>query len=205
MLDPNHTPYKTIVADTHAELPPIKGSRFIAYAFPVVNDEEVDAYLQHVRSRYPDARHWCFAYQLRAARKTRFSDDGEPAGSAGKPILAPIVGRALYDVLVVVVRYFGGVKLGVGGLVRAYSDAANAVLNAAEIIEVTPKIDLFVQFGYEQTAQVNRALFELGLMLEDIHYTDIVQARIAVLPQDLVRTQTLLTDYTAGKIIIKQA
>ncbi len=99
----------------------------MGFAAPVGDDEAAMVFLQRIKQRFPDARHWCWAYQLRHQGKTRFSDDGEPGGSAGKPILAPIVGRQLVDTMVVVVRYFGGVKLGVGGLVRAYSSGGDCV------------------------------------------------------------------------------
>ena len=113
-----------------------KGSKFMAFAYPVVSESEIKERLEALRKKYFDARHHCFAYIL-GADKTRFRafDDGEPNHSAGDPILGQIRSRDLTNVLVVVVRYFGGVKLGVGGLISAYKAAAEEALNNAIVME----------------------------------------------------------------------
>lgn len=197
-------PYLTLAGTVEHEIAAIKGSRFIALAAPTADETATAAFIQQVKTRYPDARHHCWAYQLREQNKTRFSDDGEPNGSAGKPILAPIVGRELVDTMIVVVRYFGGVKLGVGGLVRAYSQAANAVLDEAEqqqlLLTITPKVQLSLCYTYDLTAQVAAALASLGLEETDLHYTDCVQSALAVSREDIESVSAVLTDYTASKI-----
>lgn len=195
-------PYLTIVETSKHEIDPIKGSRFIGFAAPIVNDEAAIAFVEHIKSRYPDARHWCWAYQLREQQRTRFNDDGEPSGSAGKPILAPIVGRELFDTMVVVVRYFGGIKLGVGGLVRAYSHAANAVLNSATIVEVVPKVTLQLDYGYDDTVPIAAVLAQLALSQENPTYSERVQSQLLVVPDALDDVITQLTNATKGRVKI---
>lgn len=204
--DSDDSPYLTLTDNVVCEIEPIKGSRFIALAFPVGDEAAVADAIAQSKADYPDARHHCWAYRLQEQEKTRFSDDGEPNGSAGKPILAPIVGNELLGVLIVVVRYFGGVKLGVGGLVRAYSQAANAVLEYAKtdkkIITITPKVMLTLQYPYDCTNQVNTALHALDLTTEHSRYDVQVCTDIAVIRKDINAVVQRLADYTAGKIQI---
>lgn len=121
-----------------------KGSRFIGLVYPVSGPEEIKAILEKVRKQYHDARHHCFAWVLgRDKQNYRLNDDGEPSGTAGKPILGQISSHGLTDVLIVVVRYFGGKLLGVGGLINAYRSAAESAINNGEIVE------LFIQDFYE--------------------------------------------------------
>lgn len=199
----NKKPYLTITDTNEHEIDPIKGSRFIGFASPVESDDAALAFVEDIKSRYPDARHWCWAYQLREQKRTRFNDDGEPNGSAGKPILAPIVGRDLMDAMVVVVRYFGGVKLGVGGLVRAYSQCANAVIDHAEIVEVVPKVTLHLDYGYDDTGAVAGALARLGIAEENTAYTDRVNSQLLVVPDLVSEVCNQLTNATGGRVLIK--
>jgi uncharacterized YigZ family protein len=121
-----------------------KGSRFIALAYPVTKQEEIKSILENIRKEHHSARHHCFAWMLGQGRQTyRVSDDGEPSGSAGKPILGQINAFKLTDILIVVIRYFGGKLLGVSGLINAYRSAAESAINNNEIIE------LFVRDYYE--------------------------------------------------------
>ena len=126
-----------------------KRSRFIAYAVPVRTVEEVKEQVDRFRKQYYDARHVCWAYMLGPDRSTfRANDDGEPSGTAGKPILGQINSLELTDILVVVIRYFGGIKLGTGGLIVAYRAAAAEALSLAEIEERTVDEEITVQFEY---------------------------------------------------------
>lgn len=126
-----------------------KRSRFIAYAVPVRTVEEVKEQVDKFRKQYNDARHVCWAYMLGPDRSTfRANDDGEPSGTAGKPILGQINSLELTDILVVVIRYFGGIKLGTGGLIVAYRAAAAEALSLAEIEERTVDEEITVQFEY---------------------------------------------------------
>ncbi len=112
-----------------------KKSRFIAHVFPVHSEEEASEYIEQIRKKYWDARHNCHAFVIGPNNETsRCSDDGEPSGTAGRPILEVLQGRGIHDALVIVTRYFGGTLLGTGGLVRAYSQAAQAGLQASSIM-----------------------------------------------------------------------
>ncbi len=200
----NDKPYFTLSTTVSEEIPAIKGSRFIGIAMPIENDSEISHLLASVKTQYPDARHWCWAYQLREQNKTRFNDDGEPSGSAGKPILAPIVGRELVNCLLVVVRYFGGTKLGVGGLVRAYSQCANAVLDKAKsegkCIHIIPKITLKMTYSYSETNHVAAALSKLNLTTKNTDFSDQVTAELAITRQEVETVSQTLSEYCAGKI-----
>ena len=138
-----------------------KGSRFIYFIYPVKTEEEIKYILTEIKTKYYDARHHCYAYCLGANRERfRANDDGEPSSTAGKPILGQIVSNDLSNVLVVVVRYFGGIKLGVSGLIQAYRDAAaNAILHA-EIVERTVDEEIRIRFTYVVMNDVMKVLKE---------------------------------------------
>jgi uncharacterized YigZ family protein len=138
-----------------------KGSKFIAVAIPVFSEDEVKEQLLNIRKKYFDARHHCYAYVLGADKKNfRSNDDGEPSGSAGKPILNQIYSAELTNILVVVVRYFGGIKLGVSGLVNAYKTAAREALQVATIVECTVDDVYSIHFTYPLMNDVMRILKE---------------------------------------------
>jgi len=126
-----------------------KGSKFLSFALPVKHIDEIKQHLAAFKKEYYDARHVCYAYMLGAEREEfRANDDGEPSGTAGKPILGQINSRGLTNVLVIVVRYFGGILLGTGGLITAYKEAASDALEQAEIVELTVDCILEVFFEY---------------------------------------------------------
>ena len=128
-----------------------KGSKFIGLAFPVKDEEEIKEILQDVRKEYFDARHHCYAWMLGADRsRYRANDDGEPSSSAGKPILGRIESFNLSQILIIVVRYFGGTKLGVGGLITAYKSAAEDAINNAKIVERKMRQYLEINFKYPE-------------------------------------------------------
>jgi uncharacterized YigZ family protein len=143
-----------------------KGSKFLAFAYPVATESEVELHLEALRKKYFDARHHCFAYML-GADKARFRafDDGEPNHSAGDPILGQIRSRNLTNVLLAVVRYFGGVKLGVGGLISAYKAAAEDVLRNATVIEADILKGLTFIYPYHSTPEIMRLIKELELVI----------------------------------------
>jgi len=133
-----------------------RGSRFIAFAFPVKNEEEIEGALSKIRSRHPKARHHCYAWRLGVDQNLyRSNDDGEPSGTAGRPILAQIDKASLSDILIVVVRYFGGTLLGRGGLIRAYGGAAALAIAHAEIYTSYVEEELELKCKY---AAVNEVL-----------------------------------------------
>jgi uncharacterized YigZ family protein len=150
-----------------------KGSKFIAKAFHVKSEEEIKERLDVLRKEFYDARHHCYAYVIGLKNQSfRANDDGEPNHSAGDPILGQIRSKNLTNTLVVVIRYFGGTKLGVGGLISAYKIAAEEALNQAIIETVYSQTEFSIRFGYEVTAEVERALgeFEIDYLQKD--YTD---------------------------------
>jgi uncharacterized YigZ family protein len=166
--------YRTIAAPAEAEIK-IVGSRFLAFASPATSPEEAHAVLDALRRTHYDATHHCWAWRLGMTPDAfRFSDDGEPAGTAGRRILTAIDRRTLTDLMLVVVRYFGGTKLGVGGLARAYTDAADAVLDRVTI-ETRFVLQTFtITFPYDQTSQVHHVLEGMGADITDRRYGDAV-------------------------------
>ncbi len=150
-----------------------KGSKFLAFAFPVQSEDEVKDLLTILRKKYFDARHHCYAYRLGADKKLlRANDDGEPNHSAGDPILGQIKSRDLTNVLVVVVRYFGGTKLGVGGLIEAYRTASIAALDRATIIEVAVTKTISIRFNYDGMPEVMKVVKDFGLAIRDQDFSD---------------------------------
>ncbi|MCT4664353.1 MAG: YigZ family protein [Flavobacteriales bacterium] len=146
-----------------------KASKFFAYAFPTKNEEAVKDALEILRKKHYDARHHCYAYRLgQYGEITRANDDGEPSNSAGKPILGQLQAFDVTNCLIVVVRYFGGTKLGVGGLIQAYKESAKEALENAEILKKTIDKQFTVHFGYNEMNTVMR-------ILKNIPATDIVQ------------------------------
>lgn len=140
------------------------GSRFIAYAYPVESEDEVKPIVDSLKKEYHDARHHCFAYRIGLdGAKFRASDDGEPSGSAGRQILGQIDSMGLSDVLVVVVRYFGGIKLGIPGLIRAYRTSTLDALESATIVEKIAGVNYRVRFGYIAMNDVMKVVKDLSL------------------------------------------
>lgn len=140
--------YKTIEKQSSG-LYKEKGSKFLSFAIPVENIDEIKTILQDYKKEYFDARHVCYAYMLGPDRaEFRSNDDGEPSGTAGKPILGQINSNELTDVLIIVVRYFGGILLGTGGLITAYKEAAADAINNSRIIEKIVKTEITIRFDY---------------------------------------------------------
>lgn len=158
-----------------------KGSKFLAYLFPVRSIEDVEKALEEVRQEHPTARHYCYAYRLDPVTgQYRMNDDGEPSGSAGKPIYGQLLSFEVHEVFIVVVRYFGGVKLGVGGLITAYKEAARLALEESFIIPRWLSQSIRFIYTYEQTADVQRWLHHKGLELLDPTYEVDCSGRIEV-------------------------
>ena len=138
-----------------------KGSKFIAFAFPVQTEEQIKDYITLLKDEYFDARHHCYAYVLGAKRdKFRMNDDGEPSSTAGKPIYGQILSNDLTDILIVVIRYFGGTKLGVPGLINAYKTAAADAIANAEIVERTVNRVFTIQYDYVVMNSVMKVIKE---------------------------------------------
>lgn len=176
--------YITIQDDAQIEISE-KKSRFIANVFRVKNQEEADKHLAVLRKNYWDATHNCYAYQIGERNEIqRFSDDGEPQGTAGKPILDVLKGQDIKDTLIVVTRYFGGTLLGTGGLVRAYGKAAKEGVVEAGLIEML-KIRLFeLQMTYTLSGKVQYLLAEKGYVIRETRYLEVVTFVVEVLVED---------------------
>lgn len=143
-----------------------KGSKFLSFVLPVNDVDEIKEILGQYRKKYFDARHVCYAYMLGEEHDTfRVNDDGEPSGTAGRPILGQINSFELTNVLIIVVRYFGGVLLGTGGLVTAYKEAAADAIKNGEIIEKTIELPLFIHFKYDLMSEVSRIVKEYNLSI----------------------------------------
>jgi uncharacterized YigZ family protein len=165
--------YRTIARPTLAEPPKTKGSRFIGEAFLVTTEAEAETRLAAVRTREHAATHWCWAWRLGTdGAAFRSSDDGEPSGSAGAPILRQIDARGLTNTLVVVTRYYGGTKLGVGGLVRAYGEAASEALDAARIVEHVARVPVRLRFAYDDTSPAMHTVNRFDAEIAEQHYSD---------------------------------
>ena len=142
------------------------GSKFLAFAFPVESDEQVRSHLAALRKEYFDARHHCYAYRIGLDGATwRANDDGEPSSTAGRPILGQLLSAELSDILVVVVRYFGGVKLGVPGLIKAYKTATAEAIAAARIVEKTACATCRIDFDYTRMNDVMKIVKEWNLQI----------------------------------------
>ena len=163
-MEPVKDTYKTIVSASEEVLFKDRNSKFFGYAFPVSTEEEIKEHLEQLKKKHHSARHWCYAWQLgKEEQQYRANDDGEPSNSAGMPIYGQIQSFELTNILIVVVRYFGGVKLGVGGLINAYRTAAQMALEAAEIEERTIDIEYEISFGYPEMNKVMRIIKENNL------------------------------------------
>ncbi len=175
--------YSTVAAPSKG-LYKESGSRFIAYAYPISSESEVKPMVDALRAEHHGARHHCFAYRIAKIEETpdgpalaaeglwRANDDGEPSGTAGRPILGQIDSKGLSNVLVVVVRYFGGVLLGVPGLIKAYKSATADALENAQIVQKTASRLWRVGFGYEQMPGVMGAVKALGLEVSARDYSE---------------------------------
>lgn len=181
-----------------------KKSRFIADVFPVASEEEAASHIEKIRKQYWDARHHCWAYVIgRNPGTERMSDDGEPAGTAGKPILEVIKGRGLTDVLVVVTRYFGGTLLGTGGLVRAYTSAAAEGLSHAGIMRKIKGVRLRIGTDYTGLGKIQYILARRGVCVLDTVYTDRAEILAAVSDGELESLRKEITEETSGRAAVE--
>ena len=158
--------YKTLAFPSEEILYKEKNSKFFGYSFPVIHEDDVKEILLQLKKQHHAARHWCYAFQIGTETiYYRINDDGEPNNSAGAPIYGQIQSFNVTNVLVVVVRYFGGVKLGVGGLIAAYKTAAQMALENAQIIEKTIDIHFLISFDYKNMNKVMRIIKEQNLII----------------------------------------
>lgn len=185
--------YKTISAPSDEILLKEKNSKFFGYAFPVTDESDVKVHLERLKKQHFGAVHWCYAWQIGTESVSwRANDDGEPSNTAGMPIYGQIQSFGLTNVLVVIVRFFGGVKLGVGGLIAAYREAAKMTLEASDIVEKTIDIHFRISFGYADMNRVMRVIREKNL--------DIVSQKMDMDCEIIVATRKQYAESTADAL-----
>jgi uncharacterized YigZ family protein len=172
--------YKTITSPSEEILFKEKNSKFYGYAFPVTSEEEIKNHLDVLRKQHYGAVHFCYAFQIGTDKiQFRANDDGEPSNTAGAPIYGQIQSFGLTNILVVVVRFFGGIKLGVGGLISAYRTSAQMALEVSEIIEKTIDIHYIVSFDYKNMNKVMRVIKEKNLEMISQNMNETCEIEIA--------------------------
>ena len=187
--------YRTVSGKASVETT-VDGSRFIADVCPVASREEAEAWFESVRKREHSATHHCTAFRCgRTGDTFHYNDDGEPSGTAGPPILRQIDGHNLTDTAIVVTRYYGGTKLGTGGLIRAYGDAAKQVLEAATLIEKVIRVPVRLTFDYGDTSPASRVLDRFDLETIERNYTDVTELVVGVRESEV---DAFLTAFTNG-------
>lgn len=194
--------YITVKKASHFEYEDRK-SVFIGMAMPVSSESEAIAFIESVKKRYPDARHHVYAYVLRENSTMRFTDDREPQGTAGMPVLDVIRKNGCTDVAIVVTRYFGGTLLGTGGLVRAYTSAAIGALENAEIIRYDIYSSAEFEIEYSDYGKISTLLSELGFRISETLFEENVKISGSILKSNLEKLNEKLTEITSGRVSIK--
>ena len=194
--------YFTVEHITAHELEPIKKSRFIAHLLPLTDISELHSLLQKLTKEYTHANHHCWAYHIFDNQQIRFNDDGEPSGSAGKPILNHLQGNKLINTAIVVTRIFGGTKLGVGGLVRAYGQAASEVIKHSQLVAFTPTKKLSLTYQYKDTALIEQVLHTLKLTPIDSIFGNDITLRFDIALTHWDATYQALLEMTQHRVII---
>ncbi|MBQ2755942.1 MAG: YigZ family protein [Oscillospiraceae bacterium] len=192
--------YKT-VADFYSDEFVEKRSRFIGYIAPAQTPEEATAFINEIKAKHWDATHNVYAYILREGQLSRYSDDGEPQGTAGMPVLGVLQKSGLTDVVVVVTRYFGGILLGGGGLVRAYSHGAAIAVEGAEILNMRLCKVFTVDSDYTLYGKISRMLPRFNIQQQNIEFGASVVLTLAALPDDYDAFTRELTEISAGGIV----
>ena len=192
--------YATILEEGNGEIVE-KKSRFIGCVRHVETEEDAVSFVNEIKKKHYDARHNCYAYAIGQEQPLlRFSDDGEPGGTAGKPILEVITGNQLCNVCIVVTRYFGGTLLGTGGLVRAYTDASKAAIAATEIVTKQLVVPFSITTNYTDLGKIQYILGNEGIAITDSEYGEDVILRTAIFVDDVDRIEKELTEATAARV-----
>jgi len=196
--------YKTIKSPAESKIT-IKGSKFLGFAYPVESSEEIESILHDTRKKYYDATHHCYAWQLGNGNDMtfRYNDDGEPSGTAGKPIYGAIQRLGLTHVLIISIRYYGGTKLGTGGLIRAYGQSASDTLDAAKIKTVEIGDKLHFTSTYEQHPLIMRVINQYHIISFDQQFAENVKITVEI---DEKHTQKILEEVknaTNGSVLGK--
>ena len=195
--------YKTVLENASDEFVE-KRSRFIGYCKPVKTEQEAIDFINEKRSEHWNATHNVYAYSLREGNIKRYSDDGEPSGTAGMPVLDVIVKNEIFDVVVVVTRYFGGVLLGTGGLVRAYSHGSKIAVEAAKPVIMQNCIVCEARCAYNQYGKVSSLIIGVGAAIDDTVYESDVLVKFHIKPDLLGTLNKKLADATSGEVTVEQ-
>lgn len=195
--------YSTVLKQAQAEQI-IEKSRFIAYVSPASTKEEADAFIASIRKKHKDATHNVPAMVLGEKFQVQWaSDDGEPQGTSGAPMVQLLVSEGITDVVIVVTRYFGGIKLGTGGLVRAYTSSAKLGLEAAGVCDVEEMCLLTYEIDYTYLAKLQNLAAGGLFSISDTAYTDVVQVTLCMPPEKQVEVMSAVTNLTGGKGMLK--
>lgn len=195
--------YKTVLENASDEFVE-KRSRFIGYCKPVKTEQEAIDFINEKRSEHWNATHNVYAYSLREGNIKRYSDDGEPSGTAGMPVLDVIVKNEIFDVVVVVTRYFGGVLLGTGGLVRAYSHGSKIAVEAAKPVIMQNCLVCEARCAYNQYGKVSSLIIGVGAAVDDTVYESDVLVKFHIKPDLLGTLNKKLSDATSGGVTVEQ-
>lgn len=194
--------YQTLQRAVTARLE-IKKSEFIAYAYPVNSREQAMFHVEQLREQYADARHWCWAYIIGDPDNTTsagFDDDGEPSGTAGRPILNVLQHKSIGNIIIIVVRYFGGIKLGAGGLTRAYAGSAQAAVDEMILCPFVPMSQVRILADFATEAQCRYVVERLNGSIDDVAYTKQVTLTVTLAERDIDALKTELA--MAGKVLL---
>ena len=195
--------YKTVLENASDEFVE-KRSRFIGYCKPVKTEQEAIDFINEKRSEHWNATHNVYVYSLREGNIKRYSDDGEPSGTAGMPVLDVIVKNEIFDVVVVVTRYFGGVLLGTGGLVRAYSHGSKIAVEAAKPVIMQNCLVCEARCAYNQYGKVSSLIIGVGAAVDDTVYESDVLVKFHIKPDLLGTLNKKLADATSGEVTVEQ-
>ncbi len=193
--------YKTVEKEFAEASFTEKKSEFIGCAARVETEEAAKSFIERIRRKHSDATHNCYAYLLKDSGLSRFSDDGEPGGTAGMPILEVVKREGVCDVCIVVTRYFGGILLGAGGLVRAYAKGAKMALDAAGTATFVPYTAFTTQVDYTGYEKVMHELAKYGVVCDGTEFAAEVTLKLRAKEENFVRFQSFLADYTSGRSI----
>lgn len=192
------TPYTTLLREGRAELTE-KKSVFIGHAAPIKSEEEAIEFIRAKKKEFSDARHNVYAYSLRSNNIVRYSDDNEPQGTAGIPVLSIIQKSGINDAVIVVTRYFGGILLGAGGLVRAYSAAAKAAVDEAQIVTYRPYICFECRCNYSEYQKLKSEFSKLGVFEDSADFTADVTLKLSALEADYDSFAKRFSEVTSGR------
>jgi len=192
--------YTTVRTEAHVEFEE-KRSLFIGHATHVDSEEQAQAFIKQLKKEYSDATHNCFAYLLKGGIIARYSDDGEPQGTAGVPMLETIRKSGVDDVCVVVTRYFGGILLGTGGLLRAYTKAAVSALNAAEIVTYGRYCEMYLRCSYSDYQRIAFELARFEAVVDNVEYAEDVGVKFAVKEATADVVSHRIYEMCGGKVV----